>query len=98
MNDPLGELAQQLFVSEELETQISSPWGENPADNDKNGGDTAFSNPATPHRFGEKPHFVDIPPSAVKASQGSAPSGPTLLYNICAVLYVTNPFFDVKRN
>ena len=88
LNDPSSELGQQLLASEELEAQSTEPWWERPADHIDDDPQTTGQIASGVRRYGYKPNFVDIPTAAIKASERAGTSGPTLLYNICAVLCV----------
>ncbi|KIJ59233.1 hypothetical protein HYDPIDRAFT_101098 [Hydnomerulius pinastri MD-312] len=75
LKDPSSELAQQLLASTELDRTRQAPWWEVPSvDKDSSG--------PVEVRYGHKPELMDVPKSLVKPN----PNGPTLLYNICAVL------------
>ena len=76
LNDPSSELAQQLLASEELEKQIEEPWWDRPSD----------SSATYRRRYGTRPKMMHVPETALKASTSAASSGPSLLYNIFAVL------------
>ena len=91
LNDPSSELAQQLLTSEELETQIVDPWWDQPSDYGEERPQPVIdaSGARKIRRYGHKPKFLDVPTSAIKASENVGTTGPSLLYNICAVLYVS---------
>lgn len=80
LGDPGSDLAQQLLSSEELEKDVIEPWWERDADPGPSDERTA---PRRVYRRGRRPAPVDVPPTMIKASSGS---GPSLLYNVCAVL------------
>ncbi|KAJ3520784.1 hypothetical protein NM688_g9114 [Phlebia brevispora] len=86
LNDPSGELAQQLLASEELESQIVEPWWLQQTDDEESAQPAVLGLSRRIRRFGDKPKFVHIPPAARKAAESVGTSGPSLLYNICAVL------------
>ena len=75
LDNPSSGLGQQLLASEELERDLVKPWWEERVV----GGDPL---PATSKRFGSRPEFMNVPSSMVQPH----PSGPLLIYNICAIL------------
>ncbi|THG95701.1 hypothetical protein EW026_g6011 [Hermanssonia centrifuga] len=93
LNDPSSELAQQLLASEELEEQTVEPWWDRPSDYEKEEPDAMVSVTKISRRYGARPAMMDVPAPVMNASAGVAATGPSLLYNICAVLmayaYVT---------
>lgn len=91
LNDPTSELAQQLLASEDLEKQIVEPWWERLLDDVEVSDSTLPAGLRRTRRYGEKPDLIDIPPAAVKAAEIAGTGGPSLLYNICAVMYVYTP-------
>ncbi|PSR73893.1 hypothetical protein PHLCEN_2v10290 [Hermanssonia centrifuga] len=93
LNDPSSELAQQLLASEELEEQTVEPWWDRPSDYEKEEQDAMVSVTKISRRYGARPAMMDVSAPVMNASAGVAATGPSLLYNICAVLmayaYVT---------
>ncbi|EMD38803.1 hypothetical protein CERSUDRAFT_92834 [Gelatoporia subvermispora B] len=81
LGDPSSELARQLLTREELERARIESWWEAPesldADADK------ASSTRVPKSYGKRPAMMSVPKSLTDAS--STRSGPSLLYNICAV-------------
>jgi hypothetical protein len=78
LNDPTGELAQQLLASETLEKEIQVPWWEALRSNEDNS--------QIPLRRDAKPRMMDVPVSMINPN----PTGDTLVYNICAILYMAS--------
>lgn len=78
LNDPHSDLAKQLLTSEELKNEIVEPWWTRPSDGPTNQGASL--------RYGEKPSMMTIPPAVFRAADSAAAKGPSLLYNIFAVL------------
>ena len=74
LNDPTGELAQQLLASESLEKEIQSPWWEipRPSEDDRQ------------TRHDAKPRMMKVPMSMINPNR----TGHPLVYNICAILYM----------
>lgn len=90
IEDPTS--AQSLLQSEAFEGAIASPWWED--------SQTASDLPDTEglqkkvgltsmKRFGKKPELISIPDQLLRRPPGPD-TGPPLLYNICAVLWVSN--------
>ena len=77
-NNPTGELAQQLLASESLEKEIQDPWWE-PKDDIQIKEDLL-----SPPRHKAKPRLMEVPLSMINPN----PTGHTLLYNICGILYM----------
>ena len=77
INNPNGELAQQLLASESLEKEIQKPWWE-AKDNSQIKDD--FSEPQ--HKT--KPRIMEVPLSMINPNPTSHP----LVYNICGILYI----------
>lgn len=86
LEDPSSELAQQLLASEEMENERREPWWESSAIGDADGdGEAETVVERVPRRrYGERPQAIRIPASMVKP-----PHGPPLLYNMCALWYVS---------
>ena len=91
--DPKSELAKQLLSSEELEKQIKAPWWDRPHKPAEQGRILSKL-----HNYGRKPDIIDIPVSAVKAVEAAGVDGPSLLYNICAVLYESSTTVHAVQN
>ena len=84
LNDPSGDLAKQLLASEDLDDQTVEPWWEAA---DPQLQKPSLSTPSkAPKRHGHRPNLADIPTSAIKAAEAVGTNGPSLLYNICAVM------------
>ena len=77
-NNPSGDLAQQLLASESLEKEIQDPWWE-PKDDIQIKEDLL-----SPPRHKAKPRLMEVPLSMINPN----PTGHTLLYNICGILYM----------
>jgi hypothetical protein len=85
-DDPTSELAQQLLSSELLDKDIEEPWWEIQnvivAEDEQQDGDSRQNiDPRTGRRYGDRPPFMNIPASMVKAF----PVGHPLVYNMCAI-------------
>ena len=78
LNNPTGELAQQLLASESLEKEIQSPWWEGRSKDDSRIKED-FSPPA-------KPRMMEVPLSMINPNRTGYP----LVYNICAILYMSS--------
>ncbi|KAI0684010.1 hypothetical protein BC835DRAFT_1392190 [Cytidiella melzeri] len=87
LNDPSSEVAQAIMQSEDLEEQIIQPWWEAPV------GDEKTPSRIPQKRYGHRPQMFDIPPTVLSDTTNTASTGPSLLFNIFAVLlaysYVT---------
>lgn len=81
LGDPSSELVQQLLASEELDNDRREPWWEASLDGDE---DVDVDTSSSFKRFGPRPRPMTVPISMVR----SAPTGPPLIYNLCAMLYV----------
>ncbi|CAL1715449.1 unnamed protein product [Somion occarium] len=94
LNEPSSELAQQLLASEELQKQKIDPWWEAP--NEDTEEDSLERSLISLKKYGKRPTMVEIPDNIVSASAKSLNTGPSLLYNITAVLiayaYITRSF------
>ncbi|KAF9232594.1 hypothetical protein BU15DRAFT_54862, partial [Melanogaster broomeanus] len=75
LRDPSSELAQRLLASAELHKIQQEPWWEAPSVSDE-------SSLPLHVRYGHKPDLMEVPDNLIK----QYPGGPSLLYNICAVL------------
>jgi hypothetical protein len=73
LNNPTGELAQQLLASEALDLERLEPWWEAPSLDD---GTQTLSD----KRYGVSPEAMPRPPATLKM-----PVTGSLLYNICAL-------------
>ncbi|KAF8813470.1 hypothetical protein BYT27DRAFT_7084750 [Phlegmacium glaucopus] len=86
LNNPSGELAQQLLASNVLEKEIQKPWWEAHSSG-KN--DSQIKGDLSSSRHDATPRMMEVPLSMINP----IPTGHTLVYNICAVLisyaYVT---------
>ena len=78
LNNPTGELAQQLLASESLEKEIQDPWWEAPKDN------TQVKEDFSPPRHNAKPRIMEVPLSMINPK----PTGRPLVYNVCGILYM----------
>lgn len=74
LDNPAGELAQQLLASEELESERIQPWWEASSLND-------ISATGSAKRYGAVPEAMPMPSNVAK----TLPSGSPLIYNITAV-------------
>ncbi|EIW79088.1 hypothetical protein CONPUDRAFT_145257 [Coniophora puteana RWD-64-598 SS2] len=76
--DPDSNLARQLLSSEALELERSRPWWESPMSSDP------YLKPSMSQEMQptERPPLMEIPQQLLSRR----PSGPSLLYNICAVM------------
>ncbi|KAI0337402.1 hypothetical protein BDW22DRAFT_1415935 [Trametopsis cervina] len=85
LNDPSSEVAQSLLASESLSDGIVSPWWE--------GSSSPPPSSQLHKRYGHKPQMLTIPPAVLTAASQQTSTGPSLLFNILAVLiaysYVT---------
>lgn len=77
LKEPSNGLVQELLESAELGKTRRLPWWEAPSD----GGQSPLSPPA---HYGAKPDLMVVPTNLIN----QASRGISLLYNICAVLYV----------
>lgn len=80
LNNPNGELAQQLLASESLGKEIQDPWWAARYSKDDNQIKKEFS----PPRHDAKPRMMEVPLSMINPKPASHP----LVYNICAILYM----------
>lgn len=89
LGDPSGDLAQQLLSSEELEEDIIEPWWERHANDVPQDKRTAVPRNK---QYGTPPSPLSVPPTMMNASAAAANSAsrPSLLYNIAAILCVSN--------
>ncbi|THU86223.1 hypothetical protein K435DRAFT_923385, partial [Dendrothele bispora CBS 962.96] len=76
LNDPSGELAQQLLASEEIYRDRREPWWEQTS---LGAGEVENDSPS--QMFGVEPETVPVPKSMVKP----IPNGPPLIYNMLAI-------------
>jgi len=74
LNNPTGELAQQLLASEALKKEIQDPWWEAPR--------SSRQINLSP-RHDTKPRMMEVPVSLIKPNS----TGHPLMYNVCAILY-----------
>ena len=87
LGDPSSELAQQLLASKELEMHIVEPWWEGFSNRDAGTVSSGVQRTAVHERqFGSRPSPLSIPPALINAPAVTSGSGPSLLYNISAVL------------
>ena len=77
LNNPTGELAQQLLASESVEKGIQDPWWEVKDD-------SQFKEDFFPPRQKAKPRIMEVPLSMINPN----PTGHPLVYNICGILYM----------
>jgi len=70
LNDPSGELAQQLLASEEIYRDRREPWWE-----------ASLGKDGSSQVFGAEPEIMTIPTSMIKP----VPIGPPLIYNLFAI-------------
>lgn len=90
IEDPTS--AQLLMQSEAFEGAITSPWWEDPqitSDLPDNEGLQNKVGPTSMKRIGKKPELMSIPDQLLRRPPGPD-TGPPLLYNICAVLWVSS--------
>ena len=78
LNNPTGELAQQLLASESLEKEFQSPWWESRKEDRQNREDLS------PPRHDDRPRMMKVPVSMINPN----PIGHPLVYNICGILYM----------
>lgn len=77
LKDPSGGLVRELLESTELEETRQLPWWDAPSDGSQS--------PLSRHiPYGVKPNLMVVPTGLIN----HASRGVSLLYNICAVLYV----------
>lgn len=89
LGDPSSELAQQLLASKELEMHIVEPWWEGFSNRDAGTVSSGVQRERTAvheRQFGSRPSPLSIPPALINAPAVTSGSGPSLLYNISAVL------------
>lgn len=72
VGDPSGQLAQQLLSGEELRSVGQEPWWEASLE----------GSPSGSMRYGSRPALMEVSLDLAKRQS----SGPSLIYNICAVL------------
>ena len=82
LNNPTGELAQQLLASESLRNEIQDPWWEALRSTD----DSQTIEDLFPPRHDAKPRMMEVPLSMINPN----PTGHPLVYNICAILYMSS--------
>lgn len=80
LNDPSSDIAQSLLASEDLDDQIIQPWWDAPPQDEVPQGKTLLK------RYGHRPQMLEIPEAVLRAARTASPSGPSLLFNIFAVL------------
>jgi hypothetical protein len=80
LNNPTGELAQQLLASESLEKEIQDPWWE--ALSSK--GNSQIKEDLFLPRHNAKPRMMEVPLSMINPN----PTGHPLVYNISGILYM----------
>lgn len=84
LNNPTGELSQQLLASESFKKEIQDPWWEAPqVCSSKDDGQIKLDSSL---RHGAKPRMMEVPVSMTTPN----PTGHSLVYNICAVLYMSS--------
>ncbi|CCM00760.1 uncharacterized protein FIBRA_02800 [Fibroporia radiculosa] len=90
IQDPDGDLAQQLLSSEELEKARIEPWWEAPVELESDDAWTSSTKGSTglpAKKYGTSPKIMHIPASLVRSSLEPGKT-PLLLYNLCSVVIV----------
>lgn len=80
LGNPTSELVQDLLASEDMQAEIREPWWEAPGDAEN----------SSDKRYGKNPDMLDLPVSMITPP----PRGPSLVYNVCAVLYVVASYIS----
>lgn len=80
LNDPSSDIAQSLLASEDLDEQIIQPWWDARPQDEVSQVKTLLK------RYGHRPQMLEIPEAVLLAARTASPSGPSLLFNIVAVL------------
>ena len=79
LNDPSSEVAQSLLASDDLVKQIIQPWWDAPHDEHS-------SRKIPTKHYGHRPSMLDLPDAVLHASKNASSTGPSLLFNVFAVL------------
>ncbi|KAI0734332.1 hypothetical protein BC629DRAFT_1628089 [Irpex lacteus] len=80
LNDSWSDIAQFLLTSEDLEGQIIQPWWDAPPQDEVLQGNTLLK------CYGHRPQILALPEAVLGAARTASTAGPSLLFNIFAVL------------
>ena len=95
IENPSSASLQALLRSEVLEKEIQQPWWETPKDTPAVPAEVLENESALLQDLQKKPDLISLPDQLLRRQPGPD-TGPPLLYNICAVLYVF--YFKVSFN